>query len=319
MAVSGANRGGWDKRVPPRSDGSWHLEDVRRRREQRQAAETTFAVPTPGEPEEDFSSLALSLADNAMTTDGTPLSQLETRSELDGSNALGPLNGNAPTAEEIMRALETGEHAAASKRNNRAGDRHPVHSPPQPRASQGPPPRRLHARRRWVIACTLAAAVAALLAVEVTLGGGTTVREQRGRSADSRTAAPTAGLIAAATDKFLAMEHAAYRSLATGRPPSTRAPRPPRHRNTPARAPSGSTSSTTATSSTSGASEAVDASQQAGPPSPSPSSSSTSTGSSQPPPQTQPHTSPNSNSSPSTPSKAALKSLVTGAGTCSCQ
>ena len=323
MAVSGANRGGRDKPVPPRSDGSWHLEDARKRREQRQATETTSTVPTPGEPEEDFSALALGLADNAMTTDGTPLSQLETRPELDRSDAFGSLNGNALTAEDIMRALEAGEHAGASKRNNRAEDPQGVHPPPKPRAPQGPHRRRVHAHRRRVIACMLGAAVASLLAVEATLGGGTTSQEQRGRSADSR--APTAALIAAATDKFLAMEHAASRSLGTGRPPKTPARRPPRRRHTRARTPSGSASSSTTTSSTSGTSGAVAARQQASPPSTGPPSSSTSSGSSQLPPQTQPHTSPSSNSSSSssssssTPSKAALKSLVTGAGTCSCQ
>ena len=325
MAVSGDNRGGRDTPVPQRPDGSWHLEDARKRRQERQAAQTTPASPATGQPEEDFSALALSLADNAMTTDGTPLSQLETRQELDGSAAPRGQPRDAPTAEEIMRALEAEQDAAASNGNNGAEDLRAVHSPHQSRTRQGPRRGRLRARRRWVIACTLGPAAASLLAVELTFGGGTTAREQPSRSAAPLTAAPTAGLIAAATDKFLAVEHAADRNLGTARPAGTRAPRLPRHRRTPvrptARPPSGSHSSSATISSTSGTSEAVTTTEQTSQPGSSPSSSSTSYGSSQPPPATQPRTAPTSNSgsSSSSPSKATLRSLVTGAGTCGCQ
>ena len=107
------------------------------------------------------------------------------------------------------------------------------------------------------------------------------------RSAASGTAAPTAGLIAAATDRFLAMEHAADRTSVRH---DRGVPAPPRPSavasdNTPlrvsARPPSGSHSSSTTTSSTSGTSEAVDTAEQASPPSSSSSSSSTSSGSGQ--------------------------------------
>ena len=225
MAVSDDNRGGTDRPVAQRPDGSWHLEDARKRREQREAAQTAPAPPTTGEPEEDFSALALSLADNAMTTDGTPLSQLETRQELDGSAAPGRAARDAPTAEEIMRALEAEQHAAAPTSNNGAGGPRRAQSPHQPSTREGPHRRRLYARRTWVIACALGAAVAALLAVVVTFGGGATTRRQPSRSAASPTAAQTAGLIAAATEKFVAMEHAADRTLSPPRPRSSHARR----------------------------------------------------------------------------------------------
>ena len=327
MAVSDDNRGGTDRPVAQRPDGSWHLEDARKRREQRQAAQTAPAPPTTGEPEEDFSALALSLADNAMTTDGTPLSQLETRQELDGSAAPGRAARDAPTAEEIMRALEAEQHAAAPTGNNGAEGPRRAQSPHQPSTRQGPHRRRLHARRTWVIACALGAAVAALLAVGVTFRGGATTRRQPSRSAASGTAAPTAGLIAAATEKFVAMEHAADRTLSPTRPRSSHAlrPRGSHARQTlprvSTRAPSGSPSRSMTTSSTSGTSEAVDTTEQASAPSSSRPSTSTSSGSGQGSPATQPHTSPSSNSgsSSASPSKATLRSLVTGAGTCGCQ
>ena len=118
MAVVGDNRGVRDRPVVQRPDGSWSFEDARRRRDQRQGGGTAPGPPTTGDPEEDLSALALSLADN-LTIDGTPLSELETRQKRDGSDALGLPAGNAPTAEEIMRALETEQHAAAPHQHQR--------------------------------------------------------------------------------------------------------------------------------------------------------------------------------------------------------
>jgi hypothetical protein len=326
MAVSEDNRGGRDRSVPQRPDGSWSFEDARKRRQQRQAAQTPPAPPTPGEAGEDLSALALSLADN-LTIDGTPLSQLETRQEHNGGDALGLPAGDPPSAEEIIRALEAEQHAAASNRSNGPEPPRPARPPHRPSAWPGQHRRRLRPRRPSVIACTLGAAVATLLAVQATLSGGPTAREQRGRSAASGTTAPGAAVIAAATDKFLAIEHASDRDVGSARTRSARLPRPRRHRQTAVRVaahhPSGSRSASTTTSSTSGTSQVIDTTQQANRSGSSPSSSSTSSGSGQPPPATQTHTSPNSTSSSgsssSTPSKAALKSLVTGAGTCSCQ
>jgi len=327
MAVSEDNRGGTDRPVEQRPDGSWHLEDARKRREQRQTAQTTPDPPTTGEPEQDFSALALSLADNAVTTDGTPLSQLDAGEQRDGSDALGLPAGDAPTAEEIMRALETEQHAAAATNNGsrrNAHDPRPVHTPHQPTTWRHPRRRRLHAHRRWVIAGALGAVLATLLAVEVTFGGATTGRERPGHSAASHIAVANAGLIAAATDKFLAVEHAADLSLGRARMRSALATRSPGHRQTSihprTRSPSGSASSPTL-SSTSGTSEPVDIAQQTNPSSTGPSSGSTYSGGGQPPPETQSHTAPSSSSgsSSSSPSKAALRALVTGAGTCGCQ
>jgi hypothetical protein len=320
MAVVGDNRGVRDRPVAQRPDGSWSFEDARRRRDQRQSGGTAPGLPATGAPEEDLSALALSLADN-LTVDGRPLSELETRQKRDGSDPLGLPTDSAPTAEEIMGALEAEQQAAAPKSRNGAGGPRRVRSPRQPSARQ----RRPHVRRPWFIAWTLGAAVAALLAVELGFGAGATPRRQPSGPAASRTAAPTPGLIATATQQFLATEHAADRNLARARPPSTRAPWTQRHRtkraHTPAHPASGPRSSSTTTSSTSGTSETVGTGQQASAPSSGSSSSSASSGSSQPPPSPQPHTEPSSNSgsSSATPSKAALKSLVTGAGTCSCQ
>ena len=320
MAVVGDNRGENDRPVAQSPDGSWSFEDARRRRDQREAEHTTPAPPSPDHPEPDLSALALSLADN-LTIDGTPLSQLETHQGPDTSSALDHAARDAPTAEEIMGALEAEQQAAAPKSHNGAGGPRRVLSPRQPSARQ----RRPHVRRPWFIAWTLGAAVVALLAVELGFGAGTTPRRQPSGPAASRTAAPTPGLIATATQQFLATEHAEDRNLATARPPSTRAPGPSRHRptrvHTPAHPASGPRSSSTTTSSTSGTSETVGTSQQASAPSSGSSSSSASSGSGQPPPAPQPQTEPSSNSgsSSATPSKAALKSLVTGAGTCSCQ
>jgi hypothetical protein len=226
-----------------------------------------------------------------------------------------------------MRALETGQHAAAAASDigslrNAHGPR-PVHSPHRPTARQGAHHRRVYSARRWGIASSVfAAAIVVVLVVQLTSGTGTNPRGHSIGAVASGTAAPANGLIAAAMNRFLAVEHAADRTLSPKRPRSTRAlrPRRPHPRETPGRSSTwlaGSSSPSGSTSSTSGRSEAVDIAQRAGPSSSSPSSSSTPTGSGQP----QPHTSPSSNSgsSSSSPSKAALRSLVTGAGTCACQ
>ena len=110
MAVVGDNRGVRDRPGVQRPDGSWSFEDARRRRDQRQGGGTSPSLGT-GDPEEDLSALALSLADN-LTVDGTPLSELETRQERGDSDALGLPAVSAPTADEIMHALETEQQAA---------------------------------------------------------------------------------------------------------------------------------------------------------------------------------------------------------------
>jgi len=314
MAVVGDNRGVRDRPVAQRPDGSWSFEDARRRRDQRESGGTAPGPPTTGGPEEDLSALALSLADN-LTVDGTPLSELETSPKRDGSDALGMPAGNAPTAEEIMRALETEQHAAAPTSTN--GTR--VHLAPQPSTRRG---RWLHGAPSWMIACIVSAGVVTALVVHLASGTGTTAPRRPGHALATGTAAMTASL-SAATARFLAVEHAADRNLGPARSHSARAASRSRHRQTSLHTPARrrSLSSSTTTSSASGASEAVDTTQQSNPSSSSPSSGSASSGSGQGSPATQPHTSPSSNpgSSSSTPSKATLRSLVTGAGTCSCQ
>ena len=321
MAVVGDNRGVRDRPVAQRPDGSWSFEDARRRRDQRQGTGTAPGPPTTDDPEEDPSALALSLADN-LTIDGTPLSELETGQKRDGSDALGLPAGKAPTAEEIMRALETEQHAAAPTSTNGAQDPRRVHMAPQPGARRGSHGRGLRVALFGMIACVVSAGVVTALVVQLAPGSGTTAPRRPGHTLATDTAATTASL-SAATARFLAVEHATDRNLGPARSQRTRAARLSHHRQPSLHTPAhrGSPSSSTTTSSTSGTAEAVDTTQQPGPSSSNPSSGSASSGSGQGSPATQPHTSPSSNSgsSSSTPSKAALKSLVTGAGTCSCQ
>ena len=321
MAVVGDNRGVRDRPVVQRPDGSWSFEDARRRRDQRQGTGTAPGPPTTDDPEEDPSALALSLADN-LTIDGTPLSELETGQKRDGSDALGLPAGKAPTAEEIMRALETEQHAAAPTSTNGAQDPRRVHMAPQPGARRGSHGRGLRVALFGMIACVVSAGVVTALVVQLAPGSGTTAPRRPGHTLATDTAATTASL-SAATARFLAVEHATDRNLGPARSQRTRAARLSHHRQTPVHTAGrgGSRSSSTTTSSTIGTSEAVDTAQQSSPSSSSQSSGSASSGSGQGSPATQPHTSPSSNSgsSSSTPSKAALKSLVTGAGTCSCQ
>jgi hypothetical protein len=329
MAVVGDNRGGTNRPVAPSPDGSWSFEDARRRREQRQAEETAPASPATGEPEEDLAALALSLADN-LTVDGTPLSQLDIHQARDGGDALGLPSGHAATAEEIMRALETEQHGAAATSDNgprrHAHDPRSTRSPHRPGTRQGPHHRWLYPPRRWVIACAVVTAVLVVLAIQLASGTGPNPQGHSNRPVAAGTTAATTGLINAAMNRFLAAEHAADRALSPKRPRTTRSPRPGSHHPRPAPAristsPAGSPSPGTGTSSTGGTSEAVDTTQQGSPPTFSPPSTSTSSGSGQGAPATQPHTSPSSNSgsSSASPSKATLRSLVTGAGTCGCQ
>jgi hypothetical protein len=162
--------------------------------------------------------------------------------------------------------------------------------------------------------------------VEVTLGGSMHAPRHPGRALATGTPAPAASP-SAATARFLAMEHAADRAVRQPRPQTAHVARPRRSHDrqtllhVSTRSPSGSPSGSASTSSTSGTSEAVNTTEQAGAPSSGPPSTSASSGSGQGSPVTQPHSSPSSNSGSSTasPSKATLRSLVTGAGTCSCQ
>ena len=220
-----------------------------------------------------------------------------------------------------MRALKTEQHAAGTTGDNSAEDARAVHSARQPATRQGPHHRWLYPPRRWLIPCSVVTAVVVLV-IQLASGTDPNHRAHSSRAIASGTPAPASGLIAAAMNRFLAAEHAADRPFSPKRPRTTRASRPGRHHPRPApvritTSLAGSPSLSTSASSTSGTSEAVDTTQQASVPTFSSPSTSTSSGSGQGSPATQPHTSPSSNSA--TPSKATLRSLVTGAGTCSCQ
>jgi hypothetical protein len=311
MAVVGDNRGVRDRPGVQRPDGSWSFEDARRRRDQRQGGGTSPSLGT-GDPEEDLSALALSLADN-LTVDGTPLSELETRQERGDSDALGLPAVSAPTADEIMHALETERHAAPP---NGAENRRRAHLAPQPQTRRARHGRWPRGAPSWLIAGIVSAGVVTALVGQLVSGAGTTAPRRPGRALAA--GAATASL-STATARFLAVEHAADRVLGPARSTSARETPLPRHRHTILHT-SGrraSNSSSTTTSSTSGTSETVDTAKQSSPSSSSPSSGSASSGSGQGSTATQPHTSPSSSSS--TPSKATLRSLVTGAGTCSCR
>ena len=113
------------------------------------------------------------LADS-LTIDGTPLSQLDVHQDLDGRPPERPTD-DAPTAEEIMRALEAEQHAAAANDNGSlrtAKDPRSAHSPYRPRTQRGPHHRRLHPHRRLTIACSLLAAALVVLAVQLASGTG---------------------------------------------------------------------------------------------------------------------------------------------------
>ena len=321
MAVVGDNRGGSNSRVAQRSDGAWSFEDARRRREQRQAGPTASAHLRSGEAEEDLAAFALSLADS-LTIDGTPLSQLDVPQDLDGRPPERPTD-DAPTAEEIMRALEAEQHAAAANDNGSlrtAKDPRSAHSPYRPRAQRGPQHRRLHPHRRLTIACSLLAAALVVLAVQLASGTGPNRGGHPSRAVGSGPTAPAGALFATAMNSFLATEHAADRGLSPTRARTTRTSRPRRPHHQLAsvansRSPARSLSQSRSTASPTGASDSTGTTEQIS------QSSSTPTASSQRPPTNQSHTAPHSNSSSSsaTQSKATLRSLVTGAGSCSCQ
>ena len=326
MAVVGDNRGERDRPLAQGPDGSWSFEDARRRREQRQAGPTPSMRSTSGKADEDLSALALGLADS-LTFDGTPLSQLDIHQDLDASTAERPAD-DAPTAEEIMRALEAEQRAA--KAASDTGSLRTAHGPRSARSPHRPSTRRRprHSRLlrppRWAIACFLLAAGLGVLAVQLASGTGPNPGGHPTRALASGATTPTSGLIEAAMNSFLGAEHAVDHRL---NPPRARTARTSRSRRphhqlarvpnstSPARSPSQSTS----TGSTSGASDSTGTTEQISHTSSTPPSSSTSSGSSQPPPTNQSQTAPHSNSSSATQSKAALRSLVTGAGSCSCQ
>ena len=247
MAVVGDNRGVRDRPVAQRPDGSWSFEDARRRRDQREGGGTAPGPPTTGDPEEDLSALALSLADN-LTIDGTPLSEL----------------GTAPETRRQRRS-----RAAGWRRSDRRGD----HARARDRAARSTTDQ--HQRRRGLSAGSLGAPTQHAAGWARSLATRSSVRDDRlhrqrrryhcarapaglrrryDRSTAPRpravtgTAATTASLNTA-TARFLAEEHAADRKLVPARSPRTRAARLSRHRQTslhpPARRASTSSSNTT--------------------------------------------------------------------------
>ena len=321
MAVVGDNRGGSNSRVAQRPDGAWSFEDARRRREQRQAGPTASAHLRSGEADEDLSALALGLADS-LTFDGTPLSQLDIHQDLGASTPERPAD-DAPTAEEIMRALEAEQLAAKAASDTGSLRTRSARSPHRPSA------RRTHHRRllppaRWTIACSLLAAGLGVLAVQLASGTGPNPGGHPTRALASGATAPASGLIEAAMNSFLGAEHAVDHRLNPPRARTARTSRSRRPHHQLARVPNStspapSPSQSKSTGSTTGASDSTGTTEQISQTSSTPPSSSTPAGSSQPPPTNQSQTAPHSNSSSATQSKAALRSLVTGAGSCSCQ
>ena len=328
MAVVGDNRGGSDSRVAQRPDGAWSFEDARRRREQRQAGPTASAHLRSGEADEDLSALALSLADS-LTIDGTPLSQLDIHQDLDASTPERPAD-DAPTAEEIMRALEAEQRAARATSDT--GSLRTAHSPRSARSPHRPSTRRRPHHRRLLPRSAVGDRLLPPRRRPRRARGPARVRN----GSEPRRASNSRGRLRCnssnqrtdrSSDEQLPRRGTRRRSQAQ---PTTS----PDHSHVPAEAapsPAGtcpqlniagrSPSQSTSTASTTGASDSTGTTERISQSSSSPSSSSTPSGSSQPPPTNQSHTAPHSNSSSSsaTQSKATLRSLVTGAGSCSCQ
>ena len=229
-----------------------------------------------------------------------------------------------------MRALEAEQHAAKAANDNgslrTAKDPRSAHSPYRPRARRGPHHRRLHPPRRLTIACSLLAAGLVVLAVQLASGTGPNPGGHPSRAVGSGATAPASGLFEAAMNSFLATEHAADRRLSPPRARTTRTSRSrrPHHQlarvansTSPARSPSQSTSTgsrpahrTRPARPSKSARRARPRPRARRPP-----------GRVNAPPTNQSQTAPHSNSSSSsaTQSKATLRSLVTGAGSCSCQ
>ena len=230
--------------------------------------------------------------------------KLDIHQDLDASTPERPAD-DAPTAEEIMRALEAEQRAA--KATSDTGSLRTAHGPRSARSPHRPSTRRPHHRRllpppRWAIACSLLAAGLGVLAVQLASGTGPNPGGHPTRALASGATAPTSGLIEAAMNSFLGAEHAVDHRLNPPRARTARTSRPrrPHHQlarvpnsTSPARSPSQSTS----TASTTGASDSTGTTEQISQTSSTPSSSSTSSGSSQPPPTNQSQTAPHSNSS----------------------
>lgn len=229
-----------------------------------------------------------------------------------------------------MRALEAEQRAARATSDTRsvqtADSPRFARSPHRPSTRRRPHHRRLLPARRWAIACSLLAGALGVLAVQLASGTAPNRRGHPSRAVGSSATAPTSAPLAAAMNSFLGAEHAADSRLSPPRARTTPTSWAGRPHHQPARvphstSPAGSHPQSVSTSSATDASDSIGTNERISQSSSSPSSSATSSGSGQSPPTTQSNTAPHSNSSSSsaTQSKATLRSLVTGAGSCSCQ
>ena len=326
MAVVGDNRGVRDRPVAQRPDGSWSFEDARRRRDQRQGGGTAPSLARDRRP-----------GGGPLRARAQPGRQPHHRrhAALRAGDAPGTRRQRRSRTAGWQRSDRRGDHARARDRAARSSTHRQQRRRGPAASSLGAPTQHAAGSHTvagcarapsWVIACIVSAGVVTALVVELDLRRGYhRSAAPRPRSAASGTAAATASLTRLrrpdsspwSTPRIATSVRHDRRALAR--------PRLSRHRQTP---------------SVHTAARQLDPTRRARPhhrPAAHPKRSIPRN--SQAPraparpraprrqdqvkdlPATQPHTSPSSNSgsSSSSPSKATLRSLVTGAGTCSCQ
>ncbi len=202
MAVEGDNRGEQQTPVAPRPDGTWLLDDARKHREQRTAAQDTDAYK-----------YALSLADNLLTSDEQPCSDenLEQAEQAASSApAIPPASDPErpqPIADDILLALQ---HDQRPERDTNLA------APQRPRSSsQARPPRWPRPRRRLLVACAAAAILAAALEAPILTHPARKNVQSTHASIPADTSGPLGALksapLAAAAGPFTA-PHSAHRN-----------------------------------------------------------------------------------------------------------
>jgi hypothetical protein len=269
MAVVGDNRGGRQGPVAPGPDGSWPLDDARKRREQRTAAPPTPAPPPTGQPDNDPFGYALNLADNVLTSDGRPCTDeiLAQAGEATSSALAIPAASDPdrpqPIADDILRALQQGDQRPERDANLAAPDR-------QRSSSQARPAHRPRPRRRLLIACAATAILAAALVVRIAPGTQAPARGIVSQRLAGMTTNPVASLDAAAANAILAVARAADRKLnitaEARRPARARQPRPASTVPRPRTHHSGSTQTVSAAATSNTATRSVSTPEPTAPP-----------------------------------------------------
>jgi hypothetical protein len=333
MSEAGDNREGTRRPFTRRADGSWPLQDARERREQRDTTPHPAATTTTGEPGEDHQlAYALGLADSMLTSDGTPCNQQLTPEQDEIKTGpllptLGEPERDQPTAHEIIRTLADDQQAAARARHAVADSR-PGPSPGPPRST---PTASRRGAARWRVRPLTASVLVAVLAAAIVVAIAFRSASPPDRHAPH---IPTAAATTTAATHLSASAATMILELARNTDHNDAAKTVlhrharyvgPGHRSSQHTVHTPQTS-TTATTPTVGASPPTAASDSGSvsPPTAASDSGSASASSSSghnpaaavtPPTATQPTTASHSTTSPS---NAALRSLINGAGRCGC-